>query len=117
MTGSHIRHGGGLNQTVIELGFDTVKFFEGTITTTPLTISITPPARRLILRNTGNTAVWLNITGDAAAATASLTPGDNIKIDTNCTFNMDFDTLTSISLVTGSSSTTVEGTIGFKGIV
>lgn len=112
-----IQHSGGLVEAVLELGFDMVKYFEGTINGTPQSITnLDPPARRLTIRNTdADNPVYLNITGDAASASASFAPGDNIKIGAGCTFSMDFDTLTNISLVTEGPNVNIEGTLGWKG--
>ena len=43
-------------------------------------------------------------------------PGDDIKIVEECTFSMDFDTLTSISFITTGPNVLVEGILGWKGI-
>ena len=112
-----MQHSGGLVEAVLELGFDMVKYFEGAIGSTPQSIAnISPPARRLTLRNTDeDNPVYLNVTGDDAAASASFAPGDNIKIGAGCTFSMDFDFLTNISLVTAGPNVMVEGTLGWKG--
>lgn len=113
---AEIRHNGGIVSAIIELGFDAVKYFEITATSSAQKLTISPPARRLILRNTSdNDAVYFNITGDDAAASVSSTPGDNIKIDAGCTFTMDFDTLTDISFITEGASVLVEGILGWKG--
>lgn len=116
---AHLKHSGGIVEGVLELGFDQVKYFEGTITNTASGFSINPPARRLILNNraaSGN--VYLRIDGDTAQPTASFTPGDNIKVGPGCSFAMDFDSLTSISLVSDSpGGVSVEGLLGFKGTI
>lgn len=114
---SKIQHSGGLIEAVLELGFDRVKYFEGTITGTAQGISnISPPARRLTIRNTDSTdPVYLNITGVDAQASASFSPGDNIKIGPGCTWSMDFDSLKEISLITSGPSVFIEGVLGWKG--
>ncbi len=111
-----LQHSGGLVETVLELGFDAVKYFEGTITSTPQKISISPPARRLTLLNKDTTnPVYINITGADASPSVSLIPGDNLKIGPGCEFEMDFDILECVSLVTAGASVEVEGFLGWKG--
>ena len=115
---TQLRHSGGLVEAIVELGFDAVKYFEITATTAAQTITMGLPARRLNLRNTSETtAVYFNITGDAAVASANSIPGDNIKLGPSCTFSMDFDTITSISFITASSTALVEGHLGWKGTI
>ncbi len=116
---AEIKHNGGIVEAVLELGFDDVKYFEGTITDAASGFSISPPARRLIVNNKSTSIdVYLRIDGIDAAASVSFTPGDNIKIEASGTFTMDFDTLTTVSLITASGETAdVEGLIGFKGTV
>ena len=115
MTG--LKHNGGIVDVMLELGFDAVKYFEGTITPTPQMISISPPARRLTIinRDTDN-SIYINITGDNASATANLIPGDNLKIGPLSEFEMDFDILEQVSLVTAVANVDVEGFLGWKGI-
>ena len=114
---ARIKHSGGLIETIIELGFDAVKYFEGTITSTPKKITISPPARRLTILNKDTTnPVYINITGVDASSSVSLIPGDNLKIGAGCEFEMDFDILESVSLVTAAGiSVEVEGFLGWKG--
>ena len=114
---AEIKHNGGIVEAMVELGFDAVKYFEGTITGTVQNISISPPARRLTLVNrSSDYPVYLNVTGDDAAASASMVPGDNIKIAAGCQFEMDFDILENISLITAGNSVEVEALLGWKGI-
>ena len=111
-----IAHSGGLVEAVLELGFDAVKYFEITANGTAQTLSISPPARRLTLRNASTTTpFYFNITGTDATTTVSSTPGDNIKLGPECTFTMDFDILTSISFITSGTNVLVEGILGWKG--
>jgi len=113
---TQIAHNGGLVDAVLELGFDAVKYFEITANGTAQKLTISPPARRLTLRNADeNNPVYFNITGDAATTVVSSTPGDNIKIGPLCVFTMDFDTLTCISFITAGSDVLVEGILGWKG--
>lgn len=115
MTG--LKHNGGIVEAMLELGFDAVKYFEGTITGTVQNISISPPARRLTLVNKSESyPVYLNITGEDATASASMVPGDNIKIAAGCQFEMDFDILENISLITAGNNVDVEALLGWKGI-
>lgn len=115
---AHIQHSGGIIQAVIELGFDQVKYFEGSIGGTATGFSISPPARRLILNNRSTTGnVYLRVDGEDAEVGASFTPGDNIKIGPGCSFTMDFDSLSSVSLIADAPSVDVEGILGFKGTV
>jgi len=110
-----LQHSGGLVEAVLELGFDGVKYFEGTITDTASGFTISPPARRLTILNKSTTdAVFLRVNGSPATTSVSFTPGDNIKIGPECSFNMDFDTLGEISFVTNGASVDIEGLIGFK---
>jgi hypothetical protein len=116
---ARMKHSGGIVETVLELGFDTVKYFEATITETASGFSISPPARRLIVNNRSTTNnVYLRIDGQDASTTVGFTPGDNIKISPEGSFAMDFDALTAISFITEASTTAnIEGLLGFKGIV
>jgi len=113
---TQIAHSGGLVDAVLELGFDAVKYFEISATGTPQKLTISPPARRLTLRNASETtAFYFNVTGDDAATAVSSTPGDNIKLGPECIFTMDFDTLTCVSFVTEGTTVLVEGILGWKG--
>ena len=115
---TQVSHSGGLVDAVIELGFDAAKYFEINATDTAQQLTISPPARRLTLRNTSTTAAfYFNITGDAATTSVSSIPGDNIKVSAECVFTMDFDTLTTISFITGGAAILIEGLLGFKGTV
>ncbi len=113
---TQLSHSGGLVDAVIELGFDAVKYFEGTMTGSPSTITISPPARRLTVKNLdADNAVFLNITGASATTAVSFVPGDNIKVAALCTFEMDFDSLTSLSFITAGANVEIQGVLGFKG--
>ena len=115
---TQISHAGGLVDAVLELGFDNVKYFEIIATGTAQELSLSPPAKRLTLRNTHETAdFYFNITGTAATTVVSAIPGDNIKLGPLCIFTMDFDNLTTISFITGGTSITIEGILGWKGTV
>ncbi len=113
---AELKHSGGIVQSVLELGFDRVKYFELTASGTAAGFSITPPARRILVRNIDtNNSTWINLTGSTAEPTSGNVPGDNIRIRPTCTFNMDLDTLTSVSFVTTSGSPAlVEGVLGWK---
>ncbi len=113
---SQIAHSGGLVDVVLELGFDAVKYFEITANGGAQLLTISPPARRLTLRNADtNNPFYFNITGEDATTVVSSIPGDNIKLGPECIFTMDFDTLTAVSFITAGSDVLVEGIIGFKG--
>ena len=113
---ANIAHKGGLPDLFSEIGFDVVKYFEGTISGTAFTMGIDPPAKRVIIRNADATnSVYLNVNGGSAIAFASLVPGDNIKIPGGAIFTMDFDSISQISLVTSGSAVFTEGTLGWKG--
>jgi hypothetical protein len=45
-----------------------------------------------------------------------MVPGDNIKIAAGCQFEMDFDILENISLITAGNNVEVEALLGWKGI-
>lgn len=108
-------HSGGLVEAVLELGFDSVKYFEGTITDTASGFTISPPARRLIVNNKSTTNnVFLRINSSPATTSVDFMPGDNIKIGPGCNFSMDLDSITAVSFVTAGASVAVEGLIGFK---
>ena len=114
---SQIRHNSGLSEQVSEIGFDTVKAFGGSVTSTAFTLTIDPPARRLTLRNAGTVNdIYLRINDSPATSSISLVPGDDIKIGPLCVFSMDFDTLNEISIVTSSGTSEIEGILGWKGI-
>ncbi len=114
---AQLKHSGGIVEAVIELGFDTVKYFELVASGTSQTLTISPPARRLTVRNTSSTQpFYFNVTGGAATTAIGPIPGDDIKVPTDCTFTMDFDTLTSLAVITSGTSVTIEGTLGWKGI-
>lgn len=113
---TQISHSGGLVDAVLELGFDQVKYFEGPIMDTATGFTISPPARRIILNNrsaTGN--VYLRINGSPATTVVNFVPGDDIKIGPGCSFTMDLDSITEISLVTAGETINIEGILGFKG--
>jgi len=113
---ANIAHKGGLPGLISEIGFDVVKYFEGTITGTAFTLSIDPPAKRVIIRNTDTTTpVYLNVNGGIAVASASLTPDDNVKIPADAVFTMDFDSVSQLSLITSGPPVFIEGTLGWKG--
>ena len=118
MSGSQMRHSGGLNQLVVELGFDQVKYFELVANTVAQTITFNTPARRLSVSNkeaVGGSSVFVNVTGVAAAASAGITPGDNIRIRPTCTFTMDFDAFTCVSIIADVGTAQVDALLGFKG--
>lgn len=115
---TQIHHSGGLVDAVLEMGFDAVKYFEIATIGTAQMLTLSPPARRLTLKNTSTSVdVYFNIAGDDATTTVSSTPGDNIKLGAGCVFTMDFDTLTNISFITGGEAATVEGWLGWKGTI
>lgn len=110
-------HNGGLLEGVLEVGFDSVKYFEGTITNTATGFSISPPAKRLSVLNKSDTGnVYVRIDGQDAVANASFIPGDNIKVGPGCTFTMDFDTLSQVSFISN-GSVNIEGLLGFKATI
>lgn len=112
-----MRHSGGLNQLVVELGFDQVKYFELTATTSAQTISFNEPARRLHVKNaeaSGGQDIFLNVTSTATDS-VGVAPGDNIRVRPTCTFTMDFDAFTCVSFITASGTAQVDGLLGFKG--
>ncbi len=113
---AHLKHSGGIVDVVLELGFDNVKYFEGTMTGAAQGFTISPPARRLTISNKdAAVAVFLRINGSPATASVSFVPGDDIKIGGGCIFTMDFDSLNEISLITAGASVAVEGVLGWKG--
>ncbi len=117
MSGSLMKHSGGLNQLVVELGFDQVKYFEVVASDTAQTITFNESARRLHIKNaetSGGTDVFISITGTAVAS-ASSSPGNNIRVRAGCTFTMDFDAFTCVSVITESGTAQVDGLLGFKG--
>lgn len=110
-----LQHSGGLVEAVLELGFDSVKYFEGTISGTASGFTISPPARKLIVNNKSTVDdVFLRINDSPATTAVSFIPGDDIKIGPSCTFTSDSDTLKEVSFVTTGGSVEVEGLIGFK---
>ena len=113
-----LKHNGGIVEAVIELGFDAVKYFEIGASGTAQSISISPPARRLTLRNPSTTDdLYFTVNGDTATTVVSSTPGDNLKLGPGCIFELDFDSLTNISFITTGSAVTAEGHLGWKGII
>ncbi len=116
---AEIRHNGGIVSAYLELGFDQVKYFEGTISPTATGFTISPPARRLTVNNRSETNdVFLRINDSPAIASVSFTPGDDIKIGALASFVMDFDALHEVSFVANTGETVdIEGLIGFKGVV
>ena len=116
---AEIKHSGGLVEAVLELGFDQVKYFEGTITSTATGFTISPPARRLTINNRSETGdVFLRINASPATTSVSFTPGDDVKIGALATFTMDFDSLIEVSFVANTGeSVNIEGLLGFKGTV
>ena len=113
---TQIAHNGGLVDAILELGFDAVKYFEITANGTAQKLTISPPARRLTLRNDSTTdPFYFNVTGSDATTSVSSTPGDDIKLGPECIFSMDFDTLTCVSFITKGPSVLVEGILGWKG--
>lgn len=113
---AELKHNGGIVDVVLELGFDQVKYFEGDITGTATGFTIDTPARRLELINKSTTAdVYFRVNGGTATTSVGFIPGDNIKLCPGCTFEMDYDILTEISLVTEGDTVPVEGLLGWKG--
>jgi len=113
---NQMRHSGGLVDLVLELGFDTVKYFEGIITGTAVGFTIDPPARRLIVNNKSDSVdVFLRINDSPATTAVSFAPGDNIKIAACTSFSMDFDSLSEVSFVTAGGNADITGLLGFKG--
>ena len=113
---AYLKHSGGIVEGVLELGFDAVKYFEITASGTAQKLTISPPARRLTLRNPGTLdSIYFNVTGSDATTAVSSTPGDNIRVGPGCVFSIDFDTLTCISFITTGASVLGEGILGFKG--
>ncbi len=114
---ARLQHSGGLVEVILELGFDQVKYFELSANGVAQSITMNPPARRLTLRNTADagTPIYFNVTGDDATTVVSAVPGDNIKIDGGCVFELDFDSLSNISFITEGPTVTIEGHLGWKG--
>lgn len=113
---AQLKHSGGIVDVVLELGFDQVKYFEGDITGTASGFTINPPARRLQLTNRSESDdVFFRVNGSTATTDVGLVPGDNIKLGPGCSFTMDYDILTEISLVTAGATVAVEGLLGWKG--
>jgi len=117
MTG--MKHSGGIVDVILELGFDQVKYFEGTISSAATGFTISPPGRRLTINNRSETNdVFLRINDSPAIASVGFTPGDDIKIGALASFTMDFDALHEVSFVANTGETVdIEGLIGFKGVV
>ncbi len=113
---AQLKHSGGIVDVVLELGFDQVKYFEGDITGTASGFTINPPARRLQLTNRSESDdVFFSVNGSTATTDVGFVPGDNIKLGPGCSFTMDYDILTEISLVTAGATVAVEGLLGWKG--
>ena len=114
---AEFKHGGGIVEAVLELGFDQVKYFEGDIGEIATGFTISPPARRLQLinRDTEND-VFFSVNGGTATTSVGFIPGDNIKLGPGSSFIIEFDILTEISLITEAGNTVaVEGLLGWKG--
>lgn len=113
---TQISHSGGLVDAVLELGFDQVKYFESSITDTATGFTISPSARRIILNNRNTTGdVYLRINDSPATTSVGFVPGEDIKIGPGCSFTMDFDVITEISLITTGVTVAIEGILGWKG--
>ncbi|KKM24009.1 hypothetical protein LCGC14_1609480 [marine sediment metagenome] len=113
---AELKHSGGIIDVVLELGFDQVKYFEGDITSTASGFTINPPARRLQLTNRSDSNdVYFSVNGTTATPVVEFVPGDNIKLGPGCSFTMDYDILTELSLVTAGATVAVEGLLGWKG--
>ena len=113
---AELKHSGGLVDVVLELGFDQIKYFEGDITGTASGFTINPPARRLQLTNRSeDDDVFFSVNGTTATTDVGFVPGDNVKLGPGCSFTMDYDILTEISLVTAGATVAVEGLLGWKG--
>ena len=115
---SNQKHNGGLHETVSEIGFGVVKFFEGEITASGITLDIVPPANRLLFRNADvENPVYINVNGGIASTVTSLIPGDNIKVVPEGILTMDFDNLKRLSIIAASvSGSLIEGTLAWKGV-
>lgn len=114
---AHINHNSGLITLTSEVGFSLVKYFELTATGVAQTITISPPAKHLIIRNTSSSDnLFIRIDGEEASTEVGIIPGDNIKIGPQGIFTMGFDSLSSLSMVSSGLSP-VEGILGFKGVV
>ncbi|MBD3260332.1 MAG: hypothetical protein GF334_01420 [Candidatus Altiarchaeales archaeon] len=112
---ARLNHEGGLPELVSEIGFSSVKYFETSVGSTPYTLSIDPPAKRIILRNTSSSDdVFLRLDGEEASNNVGALPGDNIKISPQAVFSIDYDTISTLSVV-ASGTASVEGILGFKG--
>lgn len=112
---ANMRHSGGIVDAVIELGFDQVKYFEGTIGASAMGFSITPPARRVIVNNRATSGnVFLRVNNGSATTVVSFSPGNDIKISPGGSFIMDYDAVSEISLISDGASVAVEGLLGFK---
>ena len=112
---ANIPHKGGLPDLFSEIGFSDVKYFETTVSGSPTTIDIDPPASRIIIRNKSTLKpVFLRLDGQEASQDVEVIPGNNIKIGEQGTFSMDFDAINTVSLV-ASGTLSIEGILGFKG--
>ena len=111
-----LKHNGAIIEAVLELGFDAVKYFEIGANGTAQSISISPPARRLTLRNPSTTDdLYFTVNGVTATTSVSAVPGDNLKLGSGCIFELDFDSLTDLSFITTGATVTAEGHLGWKG--
>ena len=113
---AQMKQSGGIIDVVLELGFDDIKYFEITATTSAQSISMSVTARRLTLRNTSETIdFYFNVKGVDAAASVSSTPGDNIRVGAGCVYEADYDSLTTISFITEAGTAAIQGHLGWKG--
>ena len=111
-----LKHNGGIVEAVLELGFDQVRYFEGDITGTATGFTIDPPARRIQLTNRSSSEdLYFIINDSPATPSAGFVPSNDIKLRPGCTFTMDYDIITEISLVTTGATVPVEGLFGWKG--
>ena len=115
---TQISHSGGLVDAVLELGFDEVKYFEGTISGTASGFTVEPYPRRLqLLNKSGSVDIFFRVNDGNATTVVEFVPGDNIKIGAGCTFTMDFDAISELSFITGGSNADIEGVLGWKGSI
>lgn len=115
---TQISHNGGLVDAVLELGFDQVKYFEGTVSGVANGFTINPPARRIQVTNKdASNDLYFRINGSPASTAVSFIPGDNIKLEPGCTFTMDYDTLDEVSFITPGSGIQIAGLLGWKGTI
>lgn len=113
---AHINHNSGIIALTSEVGFSLVKYFELTATGVAQTLTISPPAKRLIIRNADDTNnLFICIDGQEASTVVGPIPGSNIKIGPAGIFTMDFDSLSSLSMISDGAAV-AEGILGFKGI-